>query len=60
MKRIYMQPETAIVKVELQNMIAVSIVKGGNYNGQSAIESRQNDNFNEGYTVSSSKSVWDD
>ena len=60
MKRIYMQPETAIVKVELQNMIAVSIVKGGNYNGQSNIESRQNDNFNEGYTMSSSKSVWDD
>ena len=43
MKKIYQQPNTEIVEVELQQMIAESdtVGKGGSYDGQMTIESRR-------------------
>ena len=47
MKKIYLQPNTEVIMVELQNMIAESrqVSVGGSYNGNSSIESRRNDSF---------------
>ncbi len=43
MKKIYLTPETQIVEVELQRMIAESIMFGNSYNGSDDIESRDCD-----------------
>lgn len=47
MKKIYLQPNTEVIMVELQNMIADSqqVKVGGTYNGTDAIQSRRNDSF---------------
>lgn len=45
MKKIYQKPNTEIVEVELQQMMAESdtVTKGGSYNGSATIESRSFD-----------------
>lgn len=49
MKKIYQNPKTEIIRVETQQMIAESefIKTGGSYNGSSAIESRDYDDWDE-------------
>lgn len=57
MKKNYNSPKTEIINVELQQMIADSITKGGSYDGSTIIESRQQDTWVDHDTWDESETV---